>query len=83
DSAALKRAAYIIAASAEAIHDRSPVKAPDGKKNPTDWKNWSAQMKTQGLDLAKAIDGGNPNQVHKAANTLNDTCVKCHEVFKD
>ncbi len=83
DQAALKKAAYIIAASAEAVHDHCPVKAPEGKKNPADWKKWSGEMKQQGLDLAKAIDTSNPSEVKKAASNLNDTCVKCHEVFKD
>jgi hypothetical protein len=79
----LKRAAYIAAAIAEAVHNRPPVKAPEGKKNPADWKKWSGEMKQQGLDLAKAIDTGDKGQVKQAASNLNDTCVKCHEVFKD
>ena len=83
DYAALRKAAYIIVASAEAIHNRSPVKATDGKKNPTDWKKWSADMQRQGRDFAKAIESKNPQKVKRAASNLNDTCVKCHEVFKD
>jgi cytochrome c556 len=83
DYAALRHAAYIIVASAKAIHNHCPVKAVDGKKNPKDWLNWSTAMDKQGSDFAKAIESKNPQKVKRAASNLNDTCTKCHEVFKD
>lgn len=83
DGQNLKHAAYIMAAAAEAVHNRPPVKAPTGKKNPEDWKKWSAQMKTQSLQFAKALESNDPAAVHKAADTLNNTCIQCHDIFKD
>ena len=83
DNAALKRAVYMAAAIGEAVQNHSPVKAPEGKKNPADWKKWASEMRAEALELTKVIDTKDPKQVNSAASKLNDTCTRCHEVFKD
>jgi len=40
-------------------------------------------MKTSSLELADAAKAKNAAGVQKAAKKLQDSCTKCHDVFRD
>ena len=77
---ALERAGYIAAAVALAVQDRPPVR---GKKDRKDWQTWAGEMHQAAREFATAATTNDPKQVTRAAVKLNDSCIRCHKVFKD
>lgn len=82
ESAALVTAAYRTAAIAAIAESRPPAK-DDGKKKVKDWQKWSAEMKSSALEFAEAAKSKQPAAVQKAAKKVQDSCTKCHDVFRD
>ena len=80
---ALERAGYIAAAVAIAVQDRPPVKEKEGDKDPNDWKKWAGEMHQAAREFAAAAKAKNPKLVKEAATKLNDSCIRCHKVFKE
>jgi cytochrome c556 len=69
-----------------AVSELVPHYAPKEKKagkDPANWKKYADEMREGSLDLAKAVKGGDPKVVHKAAARLNDSCTNCHSEFRD
>lgn len=79
------RMAHVMAAVAEAIHDKCPVAVKKGDKDPKEWKKWSQDMREQSLQLAKVLKEKKPEPmaVKTAALKLYGTCTACHGPFKD
>jgi hypothetical protein len=70
-----------VAAVANLNYQFAPAQA-NGKKNPTDWKDWTLEMRGVALDLAAAAKKKNIDAVLNEAQKLNSVCNKCHGVFK-
>jgi soluble cytochrome b562 len=78
DAPVIEDAAYHLAAMAELIKNRKPVKG----KNAQDWANWADDMRDASLDLAKAANGKNVAAMTKAAGKVQATCNACHAKYK-
>jgi hypothetical protein len=81
ESAQLGYQIAIIAQFSEAY-----VPATDaGKKKKSDWLKWSRDMGDQALALGKAADAAKPDDrtIKAALKKVEETCVKCHAVFRD
>lgn len=79
DSAALTRAGYIAAAIAQAVVNKVPT---DKKKQEAQWKMMANEMSKAGMDFATAAKSKDAAKLHKAAKDLNNSCIKCHDVFR-
>ena len=79
DAAALARAGYIAAAVAQAVVTKVPT---DKKKQEAQWKILAGEMSKAGIDFAKAAQSKDAAKLHKAAKELNNSCIKCHDVFR-
>jgi len=77
---ALERAGYIAAAAALAVQDRPPVRGTKARK---DWKKWAGDMHEAARDFAAAAKAKNPARVKNAATKLKDSCIRCHQGFRD
>jgi hypothetical protein len=53
---------------------------PKGKKTKKAWNDFTMEMSAAAKDLAKAKDAA---AVTKAATKVNDTCARCHSIFKN
>jgi len=85
-----KEAADLIkmAQHTKAIGDIAHFYAPKENKpkmNPKDWVKYNDDMKKYSLDLIEALKKPAPDkdEVKKIANSLNSSCVNCHEKFRD
>lgn len=60
-------------------------KADEGKKKRADWITWSREMGDAAVAAAKAANASKTDDkgVKAAFRKLDDTCAKCHAVFKD
>jgi hypothetical protein len=75
--------AYKVAALGQLADDWSPnVRQGRGLKNPRNWQRLSKDMRNDAVQLAIAAGQGKPNAVLAAAKRLDDTCTRCHKVFK-
>lgn len=82
EAPAIEQAAYVAAAIALVIHDKCPVQAKEGNKDPNDWKRWSDDMDNFSMKLAAAAKARDPAGIQKAADQLDGTCKSCHAPFK-
>jgi hypothetical protein len=75
--------AYKVAIIGQFAEDYTPnVKNGGGKKTPESWANWSREMRTLALELAKVAKKGDAAKVQMAADKLNTNCHDCHTAFK-
>lgn len=75
-----------MAKQTKAIGDVNAFYGPTMKragKDPAEWKKYNEEMKQFSLELIAAVKGGKPDDVKKAANSINSSCVNCHTVFRD
>ncbi len=75
-----------LAKQTQAIAEISAHYAPlakKGAKDPAVWKQLNEDMKAGAADLAKAAEAKDADGVKAAANKLNTSCVRCHEIFRD
>jgi hypothetical protein len=56
--------------------------AKAGKKDPQQWRTLALQMRDSGVNLAIAAQKEDAAGVLKASNSLNSTCIDCHNAFK-
>jgi hypothetical protein len=82
EAAELALLADKIAVIAQVNYEFAP-KEKEGKKDPADWKQWSIDMQNAALALAAAARKSNPAMVLAAAQKLNSSCVRCHNIFKE
>jgi hypothetical protein len=82
-AADLARAFYLTAAIGEGHRSHCPVKKKEGKKDPKDWERWSVTVRDQALELASAFRHQQFASVPVLARSLNQTCVSCHEIFRE
>lgn len=54
----------------------------NGKKDPAQWKNFTAKMRKGADDLSKAAKGNNAAQIQRAAADLSASCTECHGEFR-
>lgn len=76
---AIAKAAYVTAVIAAAVADKVPA---DKKKDAKKWKDMSEEMSKTANELAVAAKSKNPMNIQKAAKSLNNSCIKCHDVFR-
>lgn len=57
-------------------------KTKKGRKDPKDWKKWSADMLKGARELSAAVKAKDAAAVKTAAKALNTSCVECHNVFR-
>jgi hypothetical protein len=76
-----KEMAYRTAAIAKIAHILAP-KGGGGQKTPDNWRKMSKEMHDAAVELGKIAKGGTPEQVHKAAEKLNNNCNNCHAIFR-
>lgn len=69
---------------AQFTHAFAPA-ADEGKKKKADWLKWSVEMEETAVASANAASASRPNDkaVKAALKKLEDSCVKCHAVFRD
>lgn len=79
----IKKIALITAAIGDIALEATPKK-DNGKKKAADWKKWSQEMHTYGLELAGAAGKAQPDvkSVKDAAKELDGSCTECHPIFK-
>jgi hypothetical protein len=82
-AAALKRMSAIVAAVAAAAVNKPNDKAQKNAATIQNWKDWSKEMHDSAQDLSKALEAKDRSQAKAAVVKLHDTCVKCHEKFRD
>lgn len=80
--AGLEDTGYVIAALAE-ISAAKGWDKDQGKKTKKNWATWNADMRAAGLEFAKAGATNAGAQIKAAATKVNNTCVTCHNVFKE
>lgn len=78
---ALEETGYWVAAIAE-ISAAKGWEKKQGKKTNANWTAWMGDMKTAGVEFAKAAAAKGTN-LKAAATKLNNACTNCHSVFKD
>jgi cytochrome c556 len=78
---ALTEMGYRVAAIGEVSLAKKPAK-DEGKKKVADWVKWSQEMRSAGLALAAAAKKKDAAGVEKAAKMANDSCTKCHAVYR-
>jgi cytochrome c556 len=81
-AADLKKAAYISAALTYVSEANTPTRKV-GDKDPKDWTKFTEEMKKGSMDLATAIEKGDPAEVKKVAAKLNSSCNNCHGIFRE
>lgn len=79
ESDALARAGYVAAAIADTVKGKVPA---EHKKKAKEWQNLSKEMQKAGIEFAEAAKTKKPADIQKAAKQLNDSCIKCHDVFR-
>jgi hypothetical protein len=76
-------AAYVIVAIS-LIAEGHTGKVPEtNKKKRKDWEKFSEDMKTAGMNLAKAGMTKAPASIRTAATKVNNSCSACHSIFRD
>ncbi len=83
EQADLIRMAEVTAAIAATAAHQCVIQAKMGKKDPTQWREWSKDMYESSQDLIKALKAKNTADIKTAANKLNTSCNECHGVFRD
>lgn len=86
EAEALTAMGYDMAALASIAHLSEPAekeKKPVFAKRKKDWQTWSEELRDASLNLAMAAKGKNAADLHKAAVKADETCSKCHAVFRD
>ncbi|HEY7308254.1 MAG TPA: cytochrome c [Gemmataceae bacterium] len=53
------------------------------KKDAAKWKGYTKEMRKGADDLIEAANGGNVDQIKKAANNLSASCTNCHSDFRE
>jgi hypothetical protein len=79
---ALKDAGYRMAAIAAVAEQKVPA-AGAGMKTPKNWAKWCADMRTAGIELAKAAEKKDGAGVQKASKAAQAACTACHDAFRD
>ena len=83
---ALTTMGYDMAALAAIAHGSEPSdkdKKPVYKKRKKDWETWADELKDASLKLATAAKDKKAGDLHKIATKADETCSKCHAVFRD
>ena len=65
--------------TAETVQDKVP---PEHKAKLKQWQTLSKEMQKMSLEFADAAKTKNPMTIHTAAKQLNESCIKCHDVFR-
>lgn len=81
DCVQLGFAAAVIAQFTEAM----APEGDQGKKKKSEWMKWSREMAESGVAAGKAASASKPDDkaVKAALNKLDETCKKCHSMFRD
>jgi hypothetical protein len=79
---ALEATGYWIAALAELADAKGP-EAFNAKKTKKAWNDLNDEMYKNGINFAKAANGKGAQQIKSAAAKVNETCSRCHSVFKE
>jgi hypothetical protein len=86
ESEALTTLGYDMAALAAIAHAGEPAdkdKKAVFNKRKKDWQAWADELKDASLKLAVAAKEKKAADVHKLATKADETCSKCHAVFRD
>jgi hypothetical protein len=83
EQADLIRMAEIAAAIASVSTHQCTVDKKMGDKDPVEWKKWMEEMHKEAQNLIKGLKDKKPGDIRNASRALNDTCVKCHNTFRD
>jgi hypothetical protein len=86
EAEALTTMGYDMAALASIAHGSEPSdkdKKPVYKKRKKDWETWADELKDASLKLATAAKDKKAGDLHKIATKVDETCSKCHAVFRD
>jgi len=83
EQADLIRMAEIAAAIASVSTHQCPVDKKMGDKDPAEWKKGMEEMHKEAQNLIKAVKAKKPVDAKDAAKSLYDTCLKCHNTFRD
>ena len=51
-------------------------------KDPKEWKQWSEDMRTSSLELARALKDYKAADIKAAVKKVNESCVNCHGPFR-
>jgi len=78
----LLRMAYLNLAMAEIIKHYPPQK-DQGMKTKKAWLKFNEEMKEGTEEFIKAVKGGKPAEVKKAAIKVVAGCTECHSIFRD
>ncbi|MFL5330533.1 MAG: hypothetical protein ACJ8C4_16645 [Gemmataceae bacterium] len=75
---------YQCAVIAQFTESLAPA-ADEGKKKKADWIKWSREMGENALAVSKAAGAAKPDEkiVRNALKKLDDSCTRCHAVFRD
>lgn len=82
DAPAVERSAYLSAAVALIVVEKCPVAKKEKDKDPKDWKQWSEDMRTSSLELAKALKDYKAADIKTAVKKVNESCINCHGPFR-
>jgi hypothetical protein len=80
----LQQLGYDTAALALLTKAMAPAK-DQGKKKASDFKKWADEMYDAGVEFAKTAGekGAGAQNVKAAATKVNETCNRCHSVFRE
>jgi hypothetical protein len=78
----LKTVGYKAAVIGHLTVGQAPKEDEDAKKTKKSWLTFSHQMEEAAAALGRVAQAGNPAEVRTAVVRLNQTCAKCHEVWR-
>jgi hypothetical protein len=74
--------AYKVAVIGHLAAGQVPKEDEDAKKTRKSWLTFAGQMEQAAAALGRTAQAGNPAEVRAAVVRLNETCTKCHEVWR-
>ncbi len=83
ESADLIKMAYVNLAAAEIVEHYAPAKKNKEGKSAKEWKQHTADWKKASKEFVDAVKKKNPAAVKKAAGSIDEACVSCHNDFKE
>jgi hypothetical protein len=78
----LGQMAYKVAVIGHLAVGQVPKEDEDEKKTRKSWLSFSQRMEEAAVALGRTAQAGNPAEVRAAVVRLNETCAKCHEVWR-
>jgi RNA polymerase sigma-70 factor (ECF subfamily) len=73
---------HIISLAREAVRTADVIEALDPGRLQAQWRQYASMMRRPAWELARACEQGNRIAMASAARRLDETCLACHEVFK-